>query len=353
MTKEEKLKAIESFKKSYDKTYGEGSFRTLSSDSYREVPKRSTGLLGLDLILSGGFGESRIVEIYGPESSGKTSVVLSAIAEEMKRDSTAQVFYADAENAFDEGYAKTLGVDLNRLVLDQSNGTEDILNKLRDVIRSGLFSYVVLDSVNSISPQTEQDKGMEESTMGVNARLISSFLRQIVGPLGKSECKTTFIIISQIRMKIGGYGNPEVAGVGSSIKFFASQRLEVRKKETNTVGDEAVSNTVKIKCIKSKIGKPFREGLFTIRFGEGFDRGSDILELGLKLGVLESRGAWLYYGEQKWNGKVKFTEYLKTDEKLYEEIKQKIEDTIHGKNINLDDVKVDSSEEVTNQTEEE
>lgn len=307
------------------KKYGENSLVTLDNESFQSVPKLSSGIIGLDSLLGGGYGKGRIVEIGGPESSGKTTLALEAIAEIHRIDPEAVCGYIDAENAFDPVYAQNLGVDLNRLTLNQPQSAEEALDIIKDMVSAEIFDAIVLDSVNAISPQAEQDKDMSSSSMGLQARLMSSFLRQITPKLQKSGC--ILFCISQIRMKIGVmFGNPEVMGVGNALKFYASQRIDVRRIQTNEDGDEAVSNDVRIKVVKNKLAPPYRKGEFTIIFGKGFDRTIDLINTAVRLEILTKKGAWLYFNDNQWQGVANLKKELENNAELTETLKVKIKE---------------------------
>lgn len=323
MEAKDKLAVLKQLQKDCAKKYGDNSLVTMDSSSFTAVPKISSGVVGLDYILGGGFGKGRIVEIGGPESSGKTTLALEAIATLHKADKDALCAYVDAENAFDPVYAKNIGVDLNRLTINQPQSAEEALDIIKDMCNAEVFDIIVLDSVNAISPQAEQDKDMSSSSMGLQARLLSSFLRQITPKLKKSNC--TLFCISQIRMKIGVmYGNPEVMGVGNALKFYASQRIDIRRIGTNEEDKEAVSNDVRIKVVKNKLAPPFRKGEFTIIFGKGFDRMADLVNNAVRLEIITKKGAWLYYKDLQWQGNAKLIEELSADEALAEELRQKV-----------------------------
>ena len=330
MEKKDKFAILAQLKADCAKKYGENSLITMNSSSFNAVPKISSGIAGLDYLLGGGYGKGRIVEIGGPESSGKTTLALEAIANVQRIDKEALCGYVDAENAFDPEYAKNLGVDLDRLTLNQPQSAEEALDIIKDMASAEVFDIIVLDSVNAISPQAEQDKDMSSSSMGLQARLMSSFLRQITPKLQKSGC--ILFCLSQIRMKIGVmYGNPEVMGVGNALKFYASQRLDVRRIKTNEDDDEAVSNDVRIKVIKNKLAPPFRKGEFTIIFGKGFDRVTDLANSAIRLGVVESKGSWLSFKEMKWQGTPKFVAELAENKALAEQIGKAVKEVPEAK----------------------
>lgn len=331
MDKKDKLAVLKQLQKDCAKKYGENSLVTMNKSSFASVPKIKSGIAGLDHLLGGGYGRGRVIEVGGPESSGKTTLALEAIAEIQRTDSESLCGYVDAENAFDPEYAKAIGVDLSRLTLNQPQSAEEALDIIKDMVSAEVFDIIVLDSVNAISPQAEQDKDMSSSSMGLQARLISSFLRQITPKLQKANC--TLFVISQIRMKIGVmYGNPEVMGVGNALKFYASQRLDVRRIKTNEEDSEAVSNDVRIKVIKNKLAPPFRKGEFVIIFGKGFDRLADLASCAVRTGVITKKGAWLYYehnGESlQWNGQSKLVAEMEDNSELCKKLSALTEEAL-------------------------
>lgn len=339
MEKKDKFAILAQLKADCAKKYGENSLVTMNSSSFNSVPKISSGIAGLDYLLGGGYGKGRIVEIGGPESSGKTTLALEAVAYVHRTDKEAICGLVDAENAFDPEYAKNLGVDLDRLVLNQPQSAEEALDIIKNMVSAEVFSIIILDSVNAISPQAEQDKDMSSSSMGLQARLISSFLRQVTPKLQKSGC--ILFCLSQIRMKIGVmYGNPEVMGVGNALKFYASQRLDVRRIKTNEDDDEAVSNDVRIKVIKNKLAPPFRKGEFTIIFGKGFDRVTDLANSAIRLGVVDVKGSWISFGEGKWQGVPKFVAELSENKVLVEQIETAMKKASEAEAKTESDVKV-------------
>jgi len=317
----EKLKSLEEFRSSMEKIYGDTVLTKLDDTVDNSAKCNSTGILGLDYILGGGVGKGRIVEIYGPESSGKTTIALHAIAEVQKQGGTCA--FVDAEHAFDPSYAQDLGIQINDLYFSQPDSGEQGLSIVEDFVKSGLFNLVVIDSVSALTPQAELDGEMGDSHMGLQARLMSQACRKITGIIAKKN--VTVIFINQLRMKIGVmFGNPETTTGGNALKFYASQRIDVRRVSTiNEAGkeSEAIANQIRIKIAKNKISPPFRKGEFLIRFGEGIDRYDDLINLAVDYKVIKKAGSWFSYGEERLGqGKEKVINYLKEKESLYEEI---------------------------------
>ncbi len=319
-SKQIKINVLEKLRIECNDQFGANTLVKMDNSSFTAVPKQSSGIVGLDDILGGGYGQGRIVEIYGPESSGKTTIALEAIAEAQRLGGLAA--FIDTEHALDPVYAASLGVDMSALWLSQPDGAEQALELIRKLIGSGSLDIIVLDSVAALTPTQEQDKEMGESTMAVVARLMSTFCRIVVGPLNKT--KTRLIMLNQTRDKIGGYGGKGTTG-GNALKFYASQRLEIRKTETNTVSDEAVSNTVLVKVIKNKLAPPFKSRSFMLRFGVGIDKYNDILELAVENKLIKKAGAWYSYEESNiGQGSEKTLNYLKENDEFFETIKTKV-----------------------------
>lgn len=337
----ENLENLKKLQERLNKKFGANSVVTMAT--FKEVPKLSSGILGVDRILGGGWAKGRIIEVAGPESSGKTTLVLETIANFHKNNPEGFAFYCDAESAFDPSYAKSLGIDMDRLLLNQPQSAEEGYDLIKEIAQDEIMKdgIIVLDSCNAMSPQAEMDKDMSSSNMGLTARLLSSFLRQITSIVSKNGI--TFFIISQIRLKIGVImGNPEVKGVGNALKFYNSQSVDIRKTKTNENGDEAISNTVRIKVCKNKVAPPFKKGEFTINFGKGFDKVSDIANLAKKLNIVEASGAWVKYGDKKWNGMAKFLVDFENDNSLKEEIIDKVKSLLY--NSDLEDEKMTEEE---------
>ncbi|MDD3120037.1 MAG: recombinase RecA [Candidatus Gracilibacteria bacterium] len=313
-----------------EKQFGQGSVMRLGDKTNIKVETFSSGSLLLDDILGGGYAKGRIVEIYGPESSGKTTLTLHAIAEVQKAGGTAA--FIDAEHALDPEYARKIGVNIDDLIISQPDYGEQALEIVDALIRSGAIDLIVVDSVAALVPKAEIEGNMGDSHMGLQARLMSQALRKITGVISKSH--STVIFINQIRMKIGVmFGNPETTTGGNALKFYASQRLDIRKKEKidSGTGDdkETTGNRVKIKIVKNKIAPPFREAEIDIFFNEGFSKAGEILDLGSEKEIIKKSGAFYSYGEIKLGqGRENARQFLKENQKMMAEIEKKIsEDT--------------------------
>ena len=317
-------KSLELAIKQIDKTFGKGTLIRLGDKEVVPVESISTGSLGLDLALGvGGIPKGRVIEIYGPESSGKTTLTLHAIAEAQKAGGVCA--FIDAEHALDVVYAKNLGVDTDNLLVSQPDFGEQALEILETVIRSGAVDLVVVDSVAALTPKVEIDGDMDDQQVGVQARLMSKALRKITGLLNKMHC--TVIFINQIRMKIGmtGYGSPETTTGGNALKFYSSVRLDIRRIATLKQGENSIGNRVKVKVVKNKVAPPFKQAEFDIMFGEGISKMGELIDYGVKLDVVDKAGAWFSYedtkiGQGKENSKVFLTE----NPEIANEIEQKI-----------------------------
>ncbi|MBP6712761.1 MAG: recombinase RecA, partial [Aliarcobacter sp.] len=291
-------KSLELAIKQIDKTFGKGTLIRLGDKVVVPMETISTGSLGLDLALGvGGLPKGRVVEIYGPESSGKTTLTLHAIAECQKAGGVCA--FIDAEHALDVGYAKNLGVDTDNLLVSQPDFGEQALEILETVIRSGAVDLVVIDSVAALTPKVEIDGDMDDQQVGVQARLMSKALRKITGLLNKMNC--TVIFINQIRMKIGmtGYGSPETTTGGNALKFYSSVRLDIRRIATLKQGENSIGNRVKVKVVKNKVAAPFKLAEFDIMFGEGISKTGELVDYGVKLDIVDKAGAWFSYGDSK------------------------------------------------------
>ena len=331
--------------KQIDKTFGKGTLIRLGDKVVVPTETISTGSLGLDLALGvGGLPKGRVIEIYGPESSGKTTLTLHAIAEAQKAGGVCA--FIDAEHALDVGYAKRLGVDTDNLLVSQPDFGEQALEILETVIRSGAVDLVVIDSVAALTPKVEIDGDMDDQQVGVQARLMSKALRKITGLLNKMNC--TVIFINQIRMKIGmtGYGSPETTTGGNALKFYSSVRLDIRRIATLKQGENSIGNRVKVKVVKNKVAAPFKQAEFDIMFGEGISKTGELVDYGVKLDIVDKAGAWFSYGDSKiGQGRENSKVFLRENPEIAKEIEKKILDSmgindalITGSSDELEDV---------------
>lgn len=325
---EQKKKAIELALKQVDKAFGKGALVRLGDKQVEKIDAISTGSLGLDMALGiGGIPKGRIVEIYGPESSGKTTLSLQIIAECQKNGGICA--FIDAEHALDVYYAKKLGVDIENLLVSQPDNGEQALEILETLTRSGAVDLVVIDSVAALTPKAEIDGDMGDQHVGLQARLMSHALRKITGVLHKMN--TTLIFINQIRMKIGmmGYGSPETTTGGNALKFYASVRIDIRRIATLKQNEQQIGNRAKAKVVKNKVAPPFREAEFDIMFGEGISREGEIIDYGVKLDIIDKSGAWLSYGATKLGqGRENAKVFLKENQAVSDEIVTKIKEQI-------------------------
>jgi recombination protein RecA len=319
---EGKLKALRLAQEQINKQFGDGAIRRLGDTTTVDVELVSSGALSLDLALGGGYPKGRLLEIYGPESSGKTTLTLHAIAEVQKLGGTAA--FIDAEHALDPAYARRLGVDTDNLLVSQPDNGEQALEIAETLVRSNAVDLVVVDSVAALVPQAEIDGDMGDSHMGLQARLMSQALRKLTGIISKS--KTTVIFINQIRMKIGVmFGNPETTTGGNALKFYASVRLDIRRTGQIKSGEEIIGNRTKVKIVKNKIAPPFRVAEFDIMYNEGISKTGDVLDLAVLHNIVEKSGAWFAYGEGKiGQGREASKEYLKENPKVLAEIEAKV-----------------------------
>ncbi|MFA6143602.1 MAG: recombinase RecA [Sulfurimonas sp.] len=320
-----KLKSLELAMKQIDKTFGKGTLMRLGDKVIEPIGSISTGSLGLDLALGiGGVPEGRVVEIYGPESSGKTTLTLHIIAEAQRKGSICA--FIDAEHALDVGYAKNLGVDVENLLVSQPDYGEQALDIVETIARSGAVDLIVIDSVAALTPKVEIEGEMGDQQVGVQARLMSKALRKLTGVLHKMNC--TIIFINQIRMKIGtmGYGSPETTTGGNALKFYASVRIDIRKIATLKQGESQIGNRVKAKVIKNKVAPPFRQAEFDIMFGEGISKEGELVDYGVKLDIIDKSGAWFSFedtklGQGRENVKQKFKDEPELAKKIEDKIK--------------------------------
>ena len=320
---DERHKAIDTVIKNMEKSFGKGSVMKLGDDVGRKVQTTSSGSVTIDRALGvGGYPKGRIIEIYGPESSGKTTVSLHAIAEVQKNGGICA--FIDAEHALDPEYAKKLGVDIDNLYISQPDTGEQALEITEAFVRSGAVDMVVIDSVAALTPRAEIEGEMGDSHMGLQARLMSQALRKLSGAISKSN--TTALFINQVREKIGVmFGNPETTTGGRALKFYSSVRLEVRRAESLKVGQDIVGNRTKIKVVKNKVAPPFKVAEVDIMYGEGISRVGEVIDLGVEEDIIEKSGAWYSYnGERLGQGKENAKITLKENTALYEEIERKL-----------------------------
>lgn len=319
---EGKAKALGLAMDQISKQFGEGSIMKLGEAHKVDIELIPSGALSLDLALGGGYPKGRILEVYGPESSGKTTLTLHAIAEVQKNGGTAA--FIDAEHALDPSYARKLGVDTDNLLVSQPDNGEQALEIAETLVRSNAVDLVVVDSVAALVPQAEIEGDMGDSHMGLQARLMSQALRKLTGIINRS--KTTVIFINQIRMKIGVmFGNPETTTGGNALKFYASVRLDIRRTGQIKVGDDILGNRTKVKVVKNKIAPPFRIAEFDIMYNEGISKTGDILDLAVQHGIVGKSGAWFDYNDEKiGQGRDKTKEFLKQNPKVLAEIDKKV-----------------------------
>ncbi|CAM3366897.1 recombinase RecA [Asticcacaulis taihuensis] len=320
----EKQRALEAALAQIDRAFGKGSVMKLGSNGkVQEIESVSTGSLGLDMALGiGGLPKGRVIEIYGPESSGKTTLALHTVAEIQKLGGTAA--FVDAEHALDPTYAQKLGVNLDDLLVSQPDNGEQALEITDTLVRSGAVDIVVVDSVAALTPRAEIEGDMGDSLPGLQARLMSQALRKLTGSISKSKCIVIFI--NQIRMKIGVmYGSPETTTGGNALKFYASVRLDIRRTGAIKVRDENIGNSVKVKVVKNKIAPPFREVEFDILFGEGISKIGEIIDLGVKGGIVEKSGSWYSYNSTRiGQGRDNARDFLKANPDMAKEIEMGI-----------------------------
>lgn len=323
-----KKKALQLVLDKMDKTYGKGTVMRMGDsavdDSIGVIP---SGSLGLDIALGiGGYPRGRVIEIYGPESSGKTTLTLHAIAEAQKAGGLAA--FIDAEHAFDRYYAQKLGVDVENLIISQPDNGEQALEIADNLIRSGAIDIIVIDSVAALTPKAEIEGEMGDSKMGLQARLMSQALRKLTATINKTKC--TCIFINQLREKIGVmFGNPETTTGGNALKFYASVRLDIRRVSQIKTGDDPSGNHVRVKVVKNKVAPPFRQAEFDIMFGEGISKVGEILDVGVEKGIVQKSGSWYSYNENKLGqGRDAVKDLLKDNPELSEELEEAIKTAI-------------------------
>ncbi len=326
-SKAEKLKALQLTLDKIDKSYGKGTIMKLGDHAIENLPCISSGSLGLDLALGiGGYPRGRVVEIYGPESSGKTTLAIHAIAEAQKKGGIAA--FIDAEHAFDRFYAENLGVDVNNLYISQPDNGEQALEVADQLIRSGAIDIIVIDSVAALTPKAEIEGDMGDSKMGLHARLMSQALRKLTSVIDKTS--TTVVFINQLRDKLGVmFGNPETTTGGNALKYYASVRLDVRRIGQIKDGDSVVGNRTRVKIVKNKVAPPFRSAEFDIMFGEGISKIGEIIDMGVECEIIKKSGSWFSYGETKLaQGRDGVKALLKDNEELREEIEAKTKEAL-------------------------
>ena len=319
----EKLKVLSAVMDKIEKDFGKGAIMKMSSKKVDEVPVIPSGSITIDQALGiGGYPKGRVIEIFGPESSGKTTLAIHAIAEAQKAGGIAA--FIDAEHAFDSAYARKLGVDIDELLISQPDNGEQALEIADHLIRSSAIDIVVIDSVAALTPKAEIEGEMGESKMGRQARLMSQALRKLTASISKT--RTVCIFINQLRDKIGVvYGNPETTTGGNALKFYASVRIDIRKASVIKDGEEQLGARAKVKIVKNKLAPPFRRAEFDIMYGEGISKIGEIIDLGVDLGILKKSGSWFSYGERKiGQGRDSVKELLKSDEALRDEIEAKV-----------------------------
>ncbi len=323
----EKLKALQMAMAKIEKDHGKGTIMKLGDDKIEDIPVIPTGSVGLNMALGvGGYPRGRVIEIYGPESSGKTTLAIHAIAEAQKQGGIAAII--DAEHAFDRFYAEKLGVDTDNLYISQPDSGEQALEVADELIRSSAIDIIVIDSVAALTPKAELEGEMGENKVGLQARLMSQALRKLTATINKTN--TTCIFINQLREKIGVmFGNPETTTGGNALKFYASVRLDIRRVGQIKDGDEVIGNSTRVKIVKNKVAPPFRKAEFDIMFGEGISSVGEIVDLGVEYGIVKKSGSWFSYGDTKLaQGRDAVKQLLKDNPELAEEIEGKIMEAV-------------------------
>ena len=330
----DRQKALDSALAQIERQFGKGSIMKLGADNpVAEIEATSTGSLGLDIALGiGGLPKGRIVEIYGPESSGKTTLTLHAVAEEQKKGGVCA--FVDAEHALDPQYARKLGVDLDELLISQPDTGEQALEITDTLVRSGAVSMVVVDSVAALTPKAELEGDMGDATVGAQARLMSQAMRKLTASISRSKCMVIFI--NQIRMKIGVmFGSPETTTGGNALKFYSSVRLDIRRIGAIKDRDEVVGNATRVKVVKNKVAPPFKQVEFDIMYGEGISKMGELIDLGVKAGVVEKSGAWFSYGDERiGQGRENAKTFLKENRDIALQIEDKIR-AAHGLDFDM------------------
>ena len=330
----DKKKALESALGQIERQFGKGSIMKLGQDNaVMDIESTSTGSIGLDIALGiGGLPKGRIIEIYGPESSGKTTLTLHCVAEEQKKGGVCA--FVDAEHALDPSYAKKLGVDLDELLISQPDAGEQALEITDTLVRSGAVSLVIVDSVAALTPKAELEGDMGDAQVGSQARLMSQAMRKLTGSISKSNCMVIFI--NQIRMKIGVmFGSPETTAGGNALKFYSSVRLDIRRTGALKDRDEVVGNATRVKVVKNKVAPPFKQVEFDIMYGEGISKRGELIDLGVKAGLVNKAGAWFSYGDQRiGQGRENAKNFLKDNPEIAFEIEEKIR-AAHGLDFDM------------------
>ena len=323
----DKLKVLSAVMDKIEKDFGKGSIMRMSSETVADVPVIPTGSITLDMALGvGGYPKGRVIEIFGPESSGKTTLAIHAIAEAQKAGGIAA--FIDAEHAFDSYYAQKLGVDVDNLLVSQPDNGEQALEIADSLIRSSAIDIIVIDSVAALTPKAEIEGEMGDSKMGLQARLMSQALRKLTASISKT--KTVCIFINQLRDKIGVvYGNPETTTGGNALKFYSSVRIDIRRASVIKDGEEQLGTRTKVKVVKNKVAPPFKRAEFDIMFGEGISKIGEIVDLGVDYGIIRKAGSWFSYGEQKiGQGRDSVKELLKQNDELRNEIEEKLREAM-------------------------
>ena len=332
MSSADKLKALQLTLDKLEKSYGKGTIMKLGDTAIEAIEVISTGSIGLDIALGvGGLPKGRVIEIYGPESSGKTTLAIHAIAEAQKKGGIAA--FIDAEHAFDRFYAQKLGVDVENLLISQPDNGEQALEIADNLIRSGAIDILVIDSVAALVPKAEIEGEMGDSKMGLQARLMSQALRKLTGTISKTGCCCIFI--NQLREKIGVmFGNPETTTGGNALKFYASVRLDIRRISQIKDTDEVSGNRVKVKIVKNKVAPPFRIAEFDIMFGEGISKGGEIIDLGVEHNIIKKAGSWFSYGDTRLGqGRDAVKQLIIDNPELMDELEAKIKEVVTGEHL--------------------
>ncbi|MFT4571839.1 MAG: recombination protein RecA [Hyphomicrobiaceae bacterium] len=327
MSKEDKKKALELAIGQIEKAFGSGALMRLGADAKLDIESVPTGSLGLDVALGvGGFPCGRVVEIYGPESSGKTTVALEAIAQTQKRGGVAA--FVDAEHALDPSYARKLGVRTSELLISQPDNGEQALEIVDTLVRSGAVDILVIDSVAALVPRAEIEGEMGDTHVGLQARLMSQALRKLTGTISRSKCIVIFI--NQIRMKIGVmFGSPETTSGGNALKFYASIRLDIRRIASLKQGDQAIGNRTRVRVVKNKVAPPFREAEFDITYGVGINKAGELIDLGVELGIVDKSGSWYSYGKERMGqGRENSCEFLREHNEIFNEIEGRLREAL-------------------------